>query len=487
LRDPLERAILASNRPWICLQNRPTGASMRHLRRRGRASLVPFVLLVLPLLASLTIAGARGASLTTVYRFCHGIDCPDGVLPVSGLVIDKRGDLLGTTPDLGSGFGTVFELIPNAKKTVYSEVTLHRFCLPKVTCPAMLSDGATPAAGLGIGPGGLLFGTTLDGGVNLGGSVFIMEPLTNGKFCCERVEYSFCSFGGTACTDGIHPAAGVIFDEAGNLYTTTQQDGKFGGGTVFEHRLRGPGPLDEVLYTFCSLRNCADGKTPLAGLVRDRAGNLYGTTMHGGAKLDSGTVFKVTPHAHRLPTETVIHNFCSLPPGCADGALPEAGLIIDTAGDLFGTTDSGGDHSSGTVFELIPIKSGTAYRLTVLHSFCSQTGCMDGAQPVAGLIMDAAGNLFGTTSLGGNPAVNGGAGFGTVFELVAHKQGTATEYTEEVLYRFCSQAKCSDGAQPEAGLVMDRDGNLYGTTRLGGHIGGGLTVQGGGTVFKLTP
>jgi len=107
--------------------------------------------------------------------------------------------------------------------------------------------------------------------------------------------------------------------------------------------------------------------------------------MAGGANLDAGTVFKLTPRSHHFPTETVIHNFCSLL-GCADGALPEAGLVIDAAGDLFGTTDSGGDHSSGTVFELIPNKSRTAYRFTVLHSFCSQTGCMDGEQPLAGLI-----------------------------------------------------------------------------------------------------
>jgi uncharacterized repeat protein (TIGR03803 family) len=182
----------------------------------------------------------------------------------------------------------------------------------------------------------------------------------------------------------------------------------------------------------------------------------------------------------------VIHDFCSVP-GCADGALPEAGLIRDASGNLYGTTASGGANDSGTVFELVPNKGGTAYTQKVLYSFCSETGCTDGSASVAGLVIDAAGNLFGTTAIGGNPAVNGGAGFGTVFELVAHKTGTTTEYTERVLYRFCSHAKCSDGAQPpEAGLVMDRDGNLYGTTRLGGLIGGGLTVQGGGTVFKLT-
>jgi uncharacterized repeat protein (TIGR03803 family) len=277
----------------------------------------------------------------------------------------------------------------------------------------------------------------------------------------------------------------VIFDEAGNFYTTTQQQGKFGGGTVLEHTFLGA--LNGVLYDFCSLPNCADGKTPLAGLVRDRAGNLYGTTNQGGANLDSGTVFKLTPRPHQLPTETVIHDFCSLPPGCADVAFPFAGLIIDADGNLYGTTESGGANNSGTVFELVPKKAATAYTETVLYSFCSQPGCTDGNQSDAGLVMDATGNLFGTTLLGGNPAVNGGAGFGTVFELVAHKKGSVTTYTEQVLYRFCSQANCSDGAMPEAGLVIDADGNLYGTTKIGGIIGGGVTVQGGGTVFKLVP
>jgi uncharacterized repeat protein (TIGR03803 family) len=463
---------------------------MGHLRRPGRALLVPFAFLVLSVLASLVpVEAARGANLTTLYRFCRLTNCADGVLPVAGLLIDQQGDLLGTTRDLGMGTGgTVFELIPNAKKTAYSLVTLHSFCRFFRSCPGVFgkpSDGAEPVAGLSIGPAGLLFGTTRFAGRFLGGTVFIMKPLPNGEFCCERIEYNFCSFGGMSCTDGTQPAAGVIFDELGNFYTTTQQHGKFGGGTVFEHTLSGA--FNAVLYDFCSLPNCADGKLPLAGLVRDGAGNLYGTTMHGGANLDSGTVFKLTPHAHQLPTETVIHDFCSPPPGCADGAFPFASLIIDADGHLYGTTESGGANALGTVFELVPNKAGTGYEETVLYSFCHEVNCTDGDQSVAGLVMDAAGNLFGTTLLGGNPAVNGGAGFGTVFELVAHKRGTATTYTEQVLYRFCSQANCSDGAMPEAGLVIDADGNLYGTTMIGGIIRGGVTVQGGGTVFKLTP
>jgi uncharacterized repeat protein (TIGR03803 family) len=376
--------------------------------------------------------------------------------------------------------GTVFELIPNAKKTAFSYVVLHRFCSRGNPCPGVFrkrSDGANPAAGLSIGANGNLFGTTLNAGQFLGGTIFEMKPLPNGL---EFVAYSFCAFGGPACTDGANPVAGVIEDPQGNFYTTTQQGGRFGGGTVFEHTLHGA----VVLHDFCSLPNCTDGKLPVAGLVRDGAGNLYGTTMDGGGSFNAGAVFKLAPGFPR-PRETVIHTFCTSP-SCTDGAFPEAGLIIDAGGDLYGTTDSGGANDSGTVFELIPNKARTAYRDRVLYSFCQQTRCTDGANSVAVLVRDHAGNLYGTTALGGNPAANGGNGFGTVFELVAHKSGTTTEYTEQVLYRFCSRAHCTDGALPEAGLVMGQDGNLYGTTKLGGLTGVGLAANGGGTVFKLT-
>jgi uncharacterized repeat protein (TIGR03803 family) len=155
---------------------------------------------------------------------------------------------------------------------------------------------------------------------------------------------------------------------------------------------------------------------------------------------------------------------------------------MDGAGNLYGTTSSGGGNGRGVVFQVTPDEIGTAWNETVLYSFCSQTNCADGAGPLAGLIIDSAGNLYGTTTGGGN-----GDAFltsGTAFHLTPHQTGTA--WTETVLYRFCSQTSCADGAQPYAGLIMDGAGNLYGTTSRGGNsFGDGEGPQTAGVVFAL--
>jgi uncharacterized repeat protein (TIGR03803 family) len=167
-------------------------------------------------------------------------------------------------------------------------------------------------------------------------------------------------------------------------------------------------------------------------------------------------------------TETVLYSFCSQS-SCADGSYPEAGLIMDGAGNLYGTTNSGGTSGTGVVFKLAP--DGTE---TVLYNFCSQSNCADGSYPSAGLIMDGAGNLYGTTNGGGTSGT--GVVAGVVFKL-------APDGTEIVLYSFCSQSSCADGSYPEAGLIMDGAGNLYGTTLSGGSTSG----TGQGVVFMVTP
>jgi uncharacterized repeat protein (TIGR03803 family) len=232
-----------------------------------------------------------------------------------------------------------------------------------------------------------------------------------------------------------------------------------------------------VLYSFCSAENCTDGNLPAAGLTQDAAGNLYGTTSSGGANSNPacgsngcGTVFKLDNTGH----ETVLYSFCSAS-NCADGATPQAGLIRDATGNLFGTTTAGGLN-----YMFCSNGCGTVFELdstgheTVLYRFCSSTmtgsPCLDGASPQAGLIQDAAGNLYGTTKLGG-PA-NGG----TVFKLdnTGH---------ETVLIAFCTlNINCPDGTAPESGLIQDAAGDLYGTTSAGGN---GFYTIGGGTVFKL--
>jgi uncharacterized repeat protein (TIGR03803 family) len=234
---------------------------------------------------------------------------------------------------------------------------------------------------------------------------------------------------------------------------------------------------ETVLYSFCRVVQslaCTDGQWPSAGLIQDAAGNLYGTTAGGGANhlvtgQGWGTVFKLDNTGH----ETVLYNFCSAA-NCTDGSVPTAGLIQDAAGNLYGTTQSGGANSDadfgaggGTVFKL----DSTGHE-TVLYSFCSAANCADGETPAAGLIQDSVGNLYGTTVHGGTPLLDClGGNCGTVFKL----DNTGLE---TVLYNFCSASICADGQHPFAGLIQDASGNLYSTTQ-----GGGLT--GGGTVFKL--
>jgi uncharacterized repeat protein (TIGR03803 family) len=239
--------------------------------------------------------------------------------------------------------------------------------------------------------------------------------------------------------DGVNPQADLVRDSAGNLYGTTFVGGSNGDGTVF--KLDPSGTLT-VLHSF----DGSDGANPQAGLVMDSHGALYGTTRNGGSN-DDGTVFKLDPSG----TLILLHNFAGSP---TDGATPEAGLVRNSHGNLYGTTEKGGSNDDGTVFKL-----DTSDTLTVLHSFDGS----DGANPHAGLVMDSHGNLYGTTSAGGS-------GYGTVFELNTSGAHFA------VLHPFTGAT--NDGANPQAGLVMDSHGNLYGTTQKGGS-------NGDGTVFEL--
>jgi uncharacterized repeat protein (TIGR03803 family) len=278
-----------------------------------------------------------------------------------------------------------------------------------------------------------------------------------------KTVYTFCSR--TGCTDGSGPHAGLIIDKSGNLYGTTNAGGGHGGGAVFEVTAAG---VERVLYGFCAkivVAFCADGDLPVAGLVMDKASNLYGTTPAGGANGD-GVVFELSFNPGKgIWVETVLHSFCSKS-GCADGSTPLGGLVMDTAGNLYGTTQLGGAHGAGVVFEVKPSLGSES----VLYSFCAQKTCIDGQEPFAGLIMDKTGNLYGTTKFGGN-LHHSGFGGGVVFEVVPSRR------TEKVLYAFCSRNGCADGLAPEASLLMDVTGNLYGTTTTGGTTGQGVLFR----------
>jgi uncharacterized repeat protein (TIGR03803 family) len=236
----------------------------------------------------------------------------------------------------------------------------------------------------------------------------------------------------------------------------------------------------QVLYSFGS---APDGNYPAANLVFDDSGNLYGTTVQGGA-FGYGTVFRLAPSNGQW-AETVLYSFCPQYQHCVDGANPYSGLVLDAAGNLYGTTFQGGAYGEnggtaigdGVAFELSPHPDGT-WTETVLHSFGNGT---DGTGPLAGLVFDNAGNLYGATDGGGMTDLGVcPGGCGTVFEL---SPGSNGQWTEKVLYEFCSQANCGDGAGPLGGVTLDSSGNLYGTTNLGGTP----AIHLYGTVFELTP
>jgi uncharacterized repeat protein (TIGR03803 family) len=345
-------------------------------------------------------------------------------------------------------------------------------------------DGSGPEAGLVMDPAGNLYGTTTSGGANGFGSVFRLTPNSGGRWT-ESVLYNFCSL--TNCADGETPVAGLIFDTAGNLYGTTTGGGNAGSvcgsdrcGVVFELTPNANGSWTEsVLYTFCAVGNCVDGATPYADLIFDAAGNLYGTTSGGGSAKacpsSCGVVFKLIPKSSGSWTESVLYNFCSRT-HCVDGIPHVSSLIFDGAGNLYGTTGGGGAKGAGTVFELKPNSDGS-WSESVLYSFCSRYFCADGTLPWSSPIFDQKGNLYGTTVGGGRGRIGCIGGCGTIFELTPNRDGS---WQEKVLHAF----KATDGAAPVAGLIFDVAGRLYGTTVFGTKSS---SCNGGscGVVFKL--
>lgn len=349
-----------------------------------------------------------------LYHFCALNDCLDGEYPIGPLILDAAGDLYGVTGAGGSAdeSGTVFRLSPNADRSKWNLATLYNFCSAKSSCP----DGEFPSGSLtyaGAQSGALydgqsmLYGLTYQGGRHFAGVAYSLTPSPQGQWS-QRTLYAFCAKGAFDCTDGQSPWFGATLDAAGNLYGVTSFGGANRQGVVFK---LSPSTQtrrwqETVLHNFCSLANCADGWTSLSGLTIDGSGNLYGASWRGGVQCGSngcGLVYRVAPEG----TETTLYEFCALT-NCADGSEPldQGGLILDEAGNIYGTTCCGGDNREGTVFRL----SGTT--LQTLYSFCPQSGCADGAEPRAGVIMDSSGDLFGVTQNHG--ATSGG----TVFELV---------------------------------------------------------------------
>jgi uncharacterized repeat protein (TIGR03803 family) len=365
-----------------------------------------------------------------LYRFRGAPNGKVATGPNAGVILDSEGNLYGTTP-YGGTAGMVYKLSQAGHAT-----TLYSF----------------PGAAGGSGPGpvmideptGELYGATVAGGPANVGTVYKMDAA--GK---ETVLYSF-----TGGLDGAYPTSAVVRDSAGNLYGTANLGGVANEGVVYKVD---PSGHETVLHSFT---DGADGGLP-NGVVLDPEGSLYGTTFAGGAGsetgIQEGVVFKLDPAGQ----ETILHSFT----GLADGGAPEAGVIRDSAGNLYGTT-SGGGLGAGVVYKI-----DAAGRYAVLHSFTGYGA--GGGNPFAGVVRDSDGNLYGTAEAYGTTA-SGGEGAGVVFELSA-----AGNYA--VLYTFTGYA---DGGGPATGVVRDAAGNLYGTTPFGGGTG---CLSGCGVVFEVDP
>jgi len=299
------------------------------------------------------------------------------------------------------------------------------------------------------------------------GIVFLTVPAMAQSF---STLHKFCS--DVSCTDGANPLQSpLVPDGAGNFFGTAQNFGANNGGVMYE--LIG-GTKYKKRFDFP-----ADGE-PRGPLVRDAAGNLYG--IEGLGSSFAGAIYKLHPNARQTKWSfETLYTFCVGGGSCPDGNTPveltyvgaASGSPTDGKAPLYGSTIFGGANSDGTVFQLA--RKNGQWQERVIYSFCSQSGCVDGMWPSYGLIADAAGNLFGTTSAGGNSS-----GEGVTFRLSPARRKS---WKESVLYSFCNDANCTDGGQPY-GLVEDAAGTLYGTTLVGGDAAGGIS---GGVIYDLVP
>ena len=395
------------------------------------------------MLALLLLVGVPQPAESQTYQVIHNFtgEGSDGATPYGGPTLDPSGNLFGTTNLGGSNAdGTVYELSPNGSSWTFN--TIYNF--------AGGSDGAGPGFGsLVIRHDCSLFGTTEGGGTALG-IAFKIRPHGNP---CHKPDFTWQErvlhrFGHGQ--DGGQPTNGVAFDRSSNFYGTANLGGAYNNGAIFEVTHSDGYWTESLIYSFTGGN---DGGTPVSGVTLDKAGNLYGTTSFGGL-YGTGVVYELSPSPSGW-TETVLYNF----EGQSDGEFPVGGVIMDKAGNIYGSTFLGGHNGGGTVYQLSP--SGGSWTLATLYSFSTYYG------PYNKLTLDAAGNLYG--------AANGAGanGFGSVFKLTPVDGGWA--FTD--LYDFTGG---SDGGQPYGSVAVDTQGNIFGTAVIGGSNNQGV-------VFEITP
>jgi len=396
-------------------------------------------------------AQAQAQTFQVLHAFSGGADGSD---PLSPLTLDRAGNVYGTAFEGGGiGAGSVFKLSQKASGWIFTP--LHSF---------QGSDGANPIAALLIGSDGRLYGTTATGGIwhacshgypfaGCGVVYRLQPPPTNCRnaLCpwTETVLYNFTGF-----ADGDTPNAGaLVSDSQGNLYGETIWGGNQNYGVVYKMTPSAGGWTQSAIHSFV----WADGVTPVPGLISDSDGNLYGAGEEGGGQYGCGTVFELSPGQYGWSLG-VLHSFT-----CTPYELPIGGIGLDQAGNIYGLFDSDIYHAGG-LYQLT--NSGYGWNMDILHNFTTSNPD-DGWWQGGGPVFDRYGNLYHVTF------GEGAYGMGTVFKLSPGDGG----WTYTVLHDFTGG---SDGANPQAGLTIDSDGNLYGTARHGGDGGHGV-------VFKITP
>jgi len=410
---------------------------MGNQRKFGNLTSLSFRTMAAMALTVFALTAFAAAAHAQSFQVIHTFTGPDGAIPRAGLSIDRGGKLYGTTyaGHEGSGWGGVYQMRQHGSSWVFG--TLQIF------------DGQ-PLDRVVFGPNGTLYGTSPSNLVSYHyGYIFNLRPPLN---VCTTVMCNWDAsvlYGFSGGNDGATPkGAALVFDRAGNMYGTTTSGGS-GNGVVYE---LSPGGVQTPIYQFAG---SPDGATPYSGVVFDSAGNLYGVTTAGGAS-GNGAVYELSPNGGGW-TEQVIYSFT----GGSDGSNPVGGLVVDGAGNIYGSTANGGSGGGGTVFELSPNGGGWSYNL--LHSFSGGANCGPWAEPS----FDSAGNLYATT------LCDGLTGNGNVFELV----NSGGNFTYSSVYDFTGG---NDGKRPYSNVAFDSSGNLYGTTSVGG-------ADTSGVVWEITP
>jgi uncharacterized repeat protein (TIGR03803 family) len=432
-----------------------------------KSNSLPILLIIATFALGSSVHAQSGYNV--LYRFQGG---SDGDMPYGPMIADSAGNLYGTTEFGGSQrFGTVFKLTKGTGGA-WTETVLYNF--------SNGTDGGQPQAGVVMDAAGNLYGTTTAGGdptcvstYGYCGVVYKLTPVTGGVYS-ESVLVNFTG------TNGLVPQAGLIFDGEGNLYGTTTRGGSLGYGTVFKLANSGGTWIQTVIHNFAQ----TDGSSPALGIVFDSAGNLYGTTYSGGnlsncSGFGCGTVYELSPSTGGTWAFQTLHRFNS-----TNGATPE-GVVIDASGNLFGATAYGGpgncsnlgDNGCGLVYELSPVAGGS-WQGKIIKAFSGVGTSVVNPNPIA---LDSAGDIYGTSLSGGYKVCNDDTeSCGTVYKLTPVSGGT---WTLTGLHAFGDNG---GGFFPYSAVTIDSAGNIYGTTGAGGDLHCGAS-GGCGVVFQLTP